>query len=139
MASGNGISGLLNFKIFWGSMPPDPARDWRHRRASGLPPPPPPPCTQISRYGHVQHVNYESDRPIACLWRQLVRSIVSLSPFKQHATKHWPRMPSPKEKVKNHANGRRHAQQSTIQIGDMVLVKQPNTNKLSTSFATVPR
>ena len=24
MASGNGISGLLNFKIFWGSMPPVP-------------------------------------------------------------------------------------------------------------------
>ena len=38
MASGNGISGLLNFKLFSGSMPPDPPRDWRHRRASGLPP-----------------------------------------------------------------------------------------------------
>ena len=40
MASGNGISGLLNFKIFGGggSMPPDPPRDWRLRRASGLPP-----------------------------------------------------------------------------------------------------
>ena len=47
MASWNGISGLLNFKIFWGSMTPDPPRDWRHRRASGLPP-----CTQISSYGH---------------------------------------------------------------------------------------
>ena len=44
MASGNCISGLLNFKVFWGSMPPDPPRDWRHRRASGLPPPPPPPA-----------------------------------------------------------------------------------------------
>ena len=28
-------------------MPPDPPRDWRHRRASGLPP-----RTQISSYGH---------------------------------------------------------------------------------------
>ena len=44
-----------------------------------------------------------------------------------------------KEKEKNHADGRRHAQQSTIQIGDMVLAKQPKTNKLSTSFDTVPR
>ena len=40
MASGNGISGLLNFKVFWGNMPPDPPRDWRQRRASGLPPSP---------------------------------------------------------------------------------------------------
>ena len=24
MASGNGISGLLNFQIFWGGIPPDP-------------------------------------------------------------------------------------------------------------------
>ena len=47
MASRNGISGLLNFKIFWGTMPPDPPRDWRHRRASGLPP-----RTQICSYGH---------------------------------------------------------------------------------------
>ena len=47
MASGNGISGLLNFKIFGGSMPPDPPRDWRLRRAPGLPP-----RTQISSYGH---------------------------------------------------------------------------------------
>ena len=38
MASGNGISGFLNFKIFWGTMPPDPPRDWRHRRASDLAP-----------------------------------------------------------------------------------------------------
>ena len=30
-------------------MPPDPHRDWRHRRASGLPP-----CTQISSYGHAK-------------------------------------------------------------------------------------
>ena len=47
MASRNGISGLLNFKIFCGSMPPDPPRDWRLRSASGLPP-----RTQISGYGH---------------------------------------------------------------------------------------
>ena len=44
-----------------------------------------------------------------------------------------------KERMKNYADGRRQAQQSTIQIGDMVLVKQPKTNKLSTSFETVPR
>ena len=47
MASGNGISGLLNFKIFWGSMPPDPPKYWRLRRASGLPH-----RTQISSYGY---------------------------------------------------------------------------------------
>ena len=52
MASGNGISGLLNFKMFWGSMPPDRPRDWCHRRASGLPP-----HTQISSYGHVAAMN----------------------------------------------------------------------------------
>ena len=49
MASGNVISGLRNFKIFRGSMPPDTPRDWRHQRASGLPP-----RTQISSYGHGQ-------------------------------------------------------------------------------------
>ena len=47
MASGNGISGLLNFKIFLGTRPPGPPRDWRLRRTSGLPP-----RTQISSYGH---------------------------------------------------------------------------------------
>ena len=49
MASGNGISGLLNFKIFWGGMPPDPPRDWRRRRASGLPSPP---AHKFYSYGH---------------------------------------------------------------------------------------
>ena len=44
MASGNGISGLLNFKFSGGA---DPPRDWRLRDASGLPP-----RTQISSYGH---------------------------------------------------------------------------------------
>ena len=58
MTSGNGISGLLNFKIFWGSMPPDPPRDWRLQHASGLSPPPPPP-TQISSYSYGMWLHYE--------------------------------------------------------------------------------
>ena len=57
MASGNGISGLLSFKIFWGSMPPDPPRDWRLQRSSGLPP-----RTQISSYGHEDYMNNDRGR-----------------------------------------------------------------------------
>ena len=38
MASGNGISGLLHFKHFWGSMPPDLPSDSRLRRSFCLPP-----------------------------------------------------------------------------------------------------
>ena len=51
MASGNGISVLLNFKNFRGRMPPDPPSDWRLRRASPLPP-----RTQISSYGHAVYL-----------------------------------------------------------------------------------
>ena len=48
MPSGIGISGLLNFNNFRGSMPPDPPSDWCLRRASCLPP-----HTLTSSYGHV--------------------------------------------------------------------------------------
>ena len=47
LASENGISGLLNFNTFWGSMPPDPPSDLHLRRSFSLPP-----HTQISSCGH---------------------------------------------------------------------------------------
>lgn len=44
-----------------------------------------------------------------------------------------------KMRMKTYADARRHAQPSTIQIGDKVLVKQPRANKLSTGFDNQPR
>ena len=38
MTSRNGISGLLNLQNFWGSISPEPPRDWRLRHVSRLPP-----------------------------------------------------------------------------------------------------
>ena len=53
MACGNGISGLLNFKHFWRSMPPGPPSDSRLGRSSSLPP-----HTQMSSYGHARVAGY---------------------------------------------------------------------------------
>ena len=39
----NTISGTLDFKNFWGRMPPDPPTNSRLRRSFSAPPPPPPP------------------------------------------------------------------------------------------------
>ena len=59
MASGNGISGLLNFNIFWGSMPPDPL----DTGVSGAPLAGPPPAhkflaTAMEHYLHPGIVLY---------------------------------------------------------------------------------
>ena len=76
MASGNGISGLLSFKILWGSMPPNPSRDWRLQRAPGLPP-----RTQISSYGHdlpkLSIVSSHNENTIETSWKRAHAFVLS--------------------------------------------------------------
>ena len=43
-----------------------------------------------------------------------------------------------KGKSRDYANARRHAKQSSFQVGDTVLVKKPKANKLSTNFDPLP-
>ena len=57
MASGNGISGLLNFKIFWGACPQTPLETGVTGAPLACPP-----RTQISSYGH----DYEVDAICQC-------------------------------------------------------------------------
>ena len=43
-----------------------------------------------------------------------------------------------RKKSRDYANARRHAKQSSFQVGDTVLVKKPKANKLSTNFDPLP-